>query len=918
MGTWKQLLNCWQTIPRMALFEILLAIAMFTGKSETATCEQKIVADLPSLSKIREFGKIYSIEMPSSSPFSNGTCSWEFSSPENYLLNLYFINITSPQKSSGSDCSGNYFLIKSSDSGRSTLDVSQQFCWQRALPRLRVNGTVTVELHYNQNTVKGAGLSMAVSVEASSPGCGGVFNDSSNYVPASFDSQTFGNGSTNSPIHCVWYFHFMAPQEMNILVSHFDFPHDFNPECTSIRKFIELRSFNESTGMTIQRSRKCARSNYALPENFKIQTSKSFVVTVHSEGASSTRERILTACLPTSPGASREYFSVDDIQNQTLHELTRASNPKENVRGLILLKPERSADQLFTFINNISRICSEGKLQIWSTKANIFKLDTQICSSALSGSTFLNSNVTIAINYEARQEAIEETEVSFFASNKGCGGLFEFKIGDSKIIKSPHYGRNYPANSDCRWMLLRDNGTELEIIINEMYLETCSDCSSCDYIKIYKGITTLKTWKHTICQNFNTPYIINGNVVLHFHSDSGRENRGFAINVTAFRACGGRFSLSPGQSLEILSPRYEYGSYPANSLCQWEVTTTRDSLPLNVSTVMMDLGCYGDFHYDYVEIFKNNGQNVTLMYTLCEKLNKNIMINGSITVRFHSDSDTTVLTSGTGFKILINALPDPVKMTTRLPSTTATTSVSTTLRTSKNTTSIQTTNCCSTVDKKTTQTQSKNRKSTKASQLFSTIQTKKSVSAKAKKSVASNENLYIATITVGAVIMLCMGFLILAILRRRKRSHQTEKENSDQVERSKKRKRQNSAMPLVSMDDARKTSLANNALDGIIENIAYAEMNIPSKEMENPYYRASDHRHAKINPCYASGTIEEEAEYATANEQHIYSDVLSKTSPDGYSYAQNPATTKTDVSQDSGSKEGDENPYESTDYGYVI
>ncbi|XP_065066382.1 cubilin-like isoform X3 [Rhopilema esculentum] len=809
MGTWKQLLNCWQTIPRMALFEILLAIAMFTGKSETATCEQKIVADLPSLSKIREFGKIYSIEMPSSSPFSNGTCSWEFSSPENYLLNLYFINITSPQKSSGSDCSGNYFLIKSSDSGRSTLDVSQQFCWQRALPRLRVNGTVTVELHYNQNTVKGAGLSMAVSVEASSPGCGGVFNDSSNYVPASFDSQTFGNGSTNSPIHCVWYFHFMAPQEMNILVSHFDFPHDFNPECTSIRKFIELRSFNESTGMTIQRSRKCARSNYALPENFKIQTSKSFVVTVHSEGASSTRERILTACLPTSPGASREYFSVDDIQNQTLHELTRASNPKENVRGLILLKPERSADQLFTFINNISRICSEGKLQIWSTKANIFKLDTQICSSALSGSTFLNSNVTIAINYEARQEAIEETEVSFFASNKGCGGLFEFKIGDSKIIKSPHYGRNYPANSDCRWMLLRDNGTELEIIINEMYLETCSDCSSCDYIKIYKGITTLKTWKHTICQNFNTPYIINGNVVLHFHSDSGRENRGFAINVTAFR--------------------------------------------------------------------------------------------------------------------------DPVKMTTRLPSTTATTSVSTTLRTSKNTTSIQTTNCCSTVDKKTTQTQSKNRKSTKASQLFSTIQTKKSVSAKAKKSVASNENLYIATITVGAVIMLCMGFLILAILRRRKRSHQTEKENSDQVERSKKRKRQNSAMPLVSMDDARKTSLANNALDGIIENIAYAEMNIPSKEMENPYYRASDHRHAKINPCYASntetqlssqyndsGTIEEEAEYATANEQHIYSDVLSKTSPDGYSYAQNPATTKTDVSQDSGSKEGDENPYESTDYGYVI
>ena len=129
-----------------------------------------------------------------------------------------------------------------------------------------------------------------------------MFNDSSNYVPASFDSKKIGNGSINSPIHCVWYFDFMAPQEMNILVSYFDIPHDYNPECTSIRKFIELRSFNESTGMTIQRNRKCARSNYILPENFKIQTSKSFVVTVHSERASSTRERILTVCLPTSPG----------------------------------------------------------------------------------------------------------------------------------------------------------------------------------------------------------------------------------------------------------------------------------------------------------------------------------------------------------------------------------------------------------------------------------------------------------------------------------------------------------------------------------------------------------------------------------------------------------------------------------------
>ena len=111
--------------------------------------------------------------------------------------------------------------------------------------------------------------------------------------------------------------------------------------------------------------------------------------------------------------------------------------------------------------------------------------------------------------------------------------------------------------------------------------------------------------------------------------------------------------MLPGDTVEVVSPRYGKGAYPPNSFCQWNVLTS-DTTVLNISVVDMDLEALwcGYYFYDYVEIFKGVDQNITLLHKICEKPSASIVLNGSSTIRFHSDING----SGMGFKMIIRAV----------------------------------------------------------------------------------------------------------------------------------------------------------------------------------------------------------------------------------------------------------------------
>ena len=101
-------------------------------------------------------------------PMSNGSCSWEFSSPNLFLLNLQIVNFTTPF--AGKDCKGFYAVIKRTFKENNKVEVSQRYCGQVRLPGIRINGTVEIELHYNIQHSNNTNMAMAVLLEASTEG----------------------------------------------------------------------------------------------------------------------------------------------------------------------------------------------------------------------------------------------------------------------------------------------------------------------------------------------------------------------------------------------------------------------------------------------------------------------------------------------------------------------------------------------------------------------------------------------------------------------------------------------------------------------------------------------------------------------------------------------------------------------------
>ena len=127
-------------------------------------------------------------------------------------------------------------------------------------------------------------------------------------------------------------------------------------------------------------------------------------------------------------------------------------------------------------------------------------------------------------------------------SSLGCGGAYQLTEGHAKTIKSEGYdqSRNYPANSNCRWLFLGSR-TEFEVSILIMDLEVCGSCS-CDYIKIEPFASKTPTYK--LCSKPRNDYLIKGDMAVLFHSDGSNEDEGFVVNITAWEGKKGAAEAS--------------------------------------------------------------------------------------------------------------------------------------------------------------------------------------------------------------------------------------------------------------------------------------------------------------------------------------------------------------------------------------
>eukprot|EP00795_Rhopilema_esculentum_P009244 gene9244-16930_t len=669
------------------------------GTFSAATCGENITARVPRYNVGEQFGEIYVISSPTASNVTY--CKWTFSNPQKFLLNIFFINITVPPAPKVKDCTDNYVIIRKYDAENKTFLALKPYCGERKLPDIRINGSVEIAMHLKRRLANSSGISMAVRIEASSKGCGGIFNGSDNSPSIYVDRSKFVISDSNF-VHCTWHFEQDHTSDLNLFVLKRGF-YPGSGSCTTYKDFISIFSWNQKTGIANQSMIRCEyRSSF--PVQYSLIESKRFTVTVHLEYRGYTSTNITEA----------KYFFVSKGFMRTV-----------------------------TFS--------------WSVSSG-------------------NSTFNIVKNSTAKTNE--------------CGGISYLHPGQSINITSPNYGNgnDYPSRSYCQWVLIANGTTTLNISILDMDLEDC-DVYFYDYIDVYERFMHNMTLRYKLCKKPSTDLATKGVSGIHFHSDSSSNHRGFKLLVAASQDCGGTYRINSGQNIEILSPNYGTGSYPAYSSCQWRLLAN-ESTRLVVSFSHMDLEPCEHAFYDYIQVYKGVNEGLTLKESLCKTPDHYILVDGNMTIRFLSDGTD----SRTGFKIRVNA----TRVEDRISTTAKTTTRKITQTSSSST-------CCKT-DPWTRTTRSNST-------------TKTVVIKKFDKQSSSNVAAYTAGIIAGLAFICFAVFAFVYVRRRRLYKRETDSDAN---------KKNN---PKIDANNERSIPLTN------LSNMAYEKgLPLSGLESENPYY----------------------------------------------------------------------------------
>ncbi|XP_065066378.1 cubilin-like [Rhopilema esculentum] len=796
---------------KMTIF-LLIISSIVTGTFSAATCGENITARVPRYNVGEQFGEIYVISSPTASNVTY--CKWTFSNPQKFLLNIFFINITVPPAPKVKDCTDNYVIIRKYDAENKTFLALKPYCGERKLPDIRINGSVEIAMHLKRRLANSSGISMAVRIEASSKGCGGIFNGSDNSPSIYVDRSKFVISDSNF-VHCTWHFEQDHTSDLNLFVLKRGF-YPGSGSCTTYKDFISIFSWNQKTGIANQSMIRCEyRSSF--PVQYSLIESKRFTVTVHLEYRGYTSTNITEAkYFFVSKGFMRTVtFSWSVSSGNSTFNIVKNSTAKTN--GLLYLRKMTSRYDIL--VSEVKLLCHYGSIQLWTLENEVLQRNKSLCKSAKGNVlSFPASGKFLWLTFSAEEQHFKGLTILYFPTSE-CGGISYLHPGQSINITSPNYGNgnDYPSRSYCQWVLIANGTTTLNISILDMDLEDC-DVYFYDYIDVYERFMHNMTLRYKLCKKPSTDLATKGVSGIHFHSDSSSNHRGFKLLVAASQDCGGTYRINSGQNIEILSPNYGTGSYPAYSSCQWRLLAN-ESTRLVVSFSHMDLEPCEHAFYDYIQVYKGVNEGLTLKESLCKTPDHYILVDGNMTIRFLSDGTD----SRTGFKIRVNA----TRVEDRISTTAKTTTRKITQTSSSST-------CCKT-DPWTRTTRSNST-------------TKTVVIKKFDKQSSSNVAAYTAGIIAGLAFICFAVFAFVYVRRRRLYKRETDSDAN---------KKNN---PKIDANNERSIPLTN------LSNMAYEKgLPLSGLESENPYYTSNGDA-GTDNIYYNSEVDNPEAVYASADQ----------------------------------------------------
>jgi len=202
-----------------------------------------------------------------------------------------------------------------------------------------------------------------------------------------------------------------------------------------------------------------------------------------------------------------------------------------------------------------------------------------------------------------------------FVSNRDsqqCGG---YLIQESGLITSPRYPFNYPANSNCVWIIQTSAKQQVRLNITKFELEGQRDCIF-DHLELRNGPSRDSPLIGRFCNRDLQSKVIIGHsnsLWINFKSDGHLSRPGFEIYYDgAQTGCGGRLTSSSGQ---IDSPNYPQ-PYAHSGDCEWAIEVSQSNkveitfADLDLSSASSNCSTLGA-KPNYIEIFDSGSDFLT-------------------------------------------------------------------------------------------------------------------------------------------------------------------------------------------------------------------------------------------------------------------------------------------------------------------
>lgn len=106
--------------------------------------------------------------------------------------------------------------------------------------------------------------------------------------------------------------------------------------------------------------------------------------------------------------------------------------------------------------------------------------------------------------------------------------------GESGLISTPNYPRNYGLNKDYYWTITAPQNKIIELTFEVVDIEGRRDCDK-DYLNIFDGSSNVSSLLRTLCGQSQPNTIVSSanEMYLHFKSDEDTNRQGFKLRWKA-------------------------------------------------------------------------------------------------------------------------------------------------------------------------------------------------------------------------------------------------------------------------------------------------------------------------------------------------------------------------------------------------